>query len=176
MAASSGDREVKPDGIPLRGIPIREIPRRVQQLPSWHGGRVEIKINITTLDHIYLFAHDTFTYSKWAVHVLQMAVRVIKIIQSINPKEAPMLKVLRVTGRVIKLIGGAVGVGGWASGLIDPAICAIVGGSAYILGDAVVLIGDVSDDGKLNNSFTLDEETAKPVAANTATSTNGKKN
>lgn len=68
-----------------------------------------------------------------------------------------MVKILKVVGRIGKMVGAAVGVGGWATGLIDPALAVTIGGVAYFVGDGIVLAGDVLDDGQLNKSFTLDE-------------------
>lgn len=69
-----------------------------------------------------------------------------------------MVKVLKVVGRIGKMVGAAVGVGGWATGLIDPSLALIIGGVAYFIGDGIVLTGDILDDGQLNSSFKLDNE------------------
>lgn len=67
-----------------------------------------------------------------------------------------MLKFLKLAGRATKIIGVAVGVGGWAASMVSPEIGAIVAGGSLIVGDLIVFGGDLMDDGKLNKSFTID--------------------
>jgi hypothetical protein len=68
-----------------------------------------------------------------------------------------MIKIFKVTGRIVKMAAGAVSVGGWATGLLDPLTAAVIGGVCYFIGDGIVLAGDLVDDGKVNGSFSLDE-------------------
>lgn len=147
--------------------PIPPFPRKertVKTLPGWHVKKVTITIDVSLLDRARLLAHETITYSKWAVLLIRLAVRTVQIIQSLNRKDTLMIKVLKVAGRVVKMIGTAVGAGGWALAFIAPEVGAIIAGASFILGDTIVLIGDVVDDGKLNSSFTLrDEKTAKAI-------------
>ena len=153
-----------------RDITIRTIPKfpskghAVKTLPGWHGKKVKITIDVSLLDRARLLAHETITYSKWAVLLIRLAVRTVQIIQSLNTKDSLMIKVLKVAGRVVKMIGTAVGAGGWALSFIAPEVGAIIAGASFIVGDAIVLVGDIVDDGKLNSSFSLhDEKTAKAV-------------
>lgn len=71
-----------------------------------------------------------------------------------------MTKILKVAGRIVKMAAGAVAVGGWATGLLDPMTAGLIGGVCYFLGDGIVLAGDLVDDGKINGSFTIDEQPA----------------
>jgi hypothetical protein len=148
------------------GIPIRRTPVEIPALPSWHQKHVPVRIDVSLLDRAGLLLSEVITYSKWSVLVLRTAIRVIQILQLPQRKEPLMLKVLRVVGRVVKMAGTAVGVGGWALSFLSPEVAGIIAGVSFFLGDGIVLSGDIIDDGKLNNSFTLEEEetaAAKPA-------------
>lgn len=67
-----------------------------------------------------------------------------------------MVKILKLLGRGVKIVGMAVGGGGWAAGMVDPQTGLWIAGLSVIAGDVIVMVGDYSDDGKLNQSFKID--------------------
>lgn len=69
-----------------------------------------------------------------------------------------MTKVLKVIGRVVKMVAVAFSLGGWAVNFVSPELALAIGGIAYFIGDGIVLSGDLLDDGKLNNSFQIEGE------------------
>ena len=68
-----------------------------------------------------------------------------------------MIKVLKLAGRGIKIVSMAVGAGGFLGGVLDANTALIIVGACNILGDGIVFAGDWADDGKINQSFSIDQ-------------------
>lgn len=74
------------DDIPIRGID--ELPRKplvIKELPTWTQDAPRPVVSVSILDKATLYFHEKIEYAKWAMVLLSLVIRTIRIIQ--NAKE-----------------------------------------------------------------------------------------
>lgn len=144
---------------PIEPFPTKKVDPHtveIQALPDFALSVPPGKVVISFLDRGYLYIVQTVEYSKWIIALLRIVGALGIFYASLNPKEKISMKALKIGGKLLKIIGGAVGVGGFLSGFVSPELAAIIYGSCMVLGNAIQLAGDIMDDGKVNNSFSLE--------------------
>lgn len=78
---SRSDR-ITADDIPVHGIPLFPTkPLEIKQLPDWTKDARPPVVTVSLFDRMTLFASEQIRYAKWAMVVLWIVVKAIRIIQ-----------------------------------------------------------------------------------------------
>lgn len=138
---------------PIEPWPTKTLAERVasydiQPLPYDHKLQ---KVELTIGEKLYI----TYTKSKMILAGIVLTLKLLSLIEGAKESNT-MLGTLKIFGRILKMVGAAVGAGGWMSGLVSPDIAAGVFAVTIFIGDAIVMIGDFLDDKKFNKSFSID--------------------
>lgn len=77
--------EIEPRPIPL----FKTKPVEIPELPPWIQEKINdpLKVHVSIFDRFYLLAHETITYSKWALVLLRFTIALILFIQKLRREE-----------------------------------------------------------------------------------------
>lgn len=145
---------------PVDPFPVQRIDPHVidvRALPDYALGVPPGKIVISYLDRGYLYVVQAVEYSRWTIALLRIIGALGLFYASLNPKERHMVKALKIAGKLAKIVGGAVGLGGFLSGFLSPELSATIYAGSMVVGNIIQFGGDLADDGKINNSFSVEE-------------------
>lgn len=153
-----------PKPLPVEPFPTTKIDVHrvaIRALPDYALGQPPDRVTVGLLDRAGLLIVDTITYTRGAAAVLSLVVRLILIYQSL--KEGPM-KVLTFIWRGTSVIGAMFTAGSVFYGLVPAEVALYIVAGAVLAEKAVVIIGDVLDNKKLDGSFKPDapDTEAKP--------------
>jgi len=148
----------RPDPMP-RGIdPFRtggHQPQQPQPLPSTSTDGLRLVYSrVGTLHEMWhgasVWVDDQVTMARWTVAILRLYFEISGFLT--QKQEAGKMQVLITTMKVLKLLGVAVGTGGFLSGMLSPETAALIAGASYVGGNALYFIADWMDDRKINKS------------------------
>jgi len=146
-----------PAPMPIEPFPTGKIDVHrvaIRALPDYALGQPPDRVTVGLLDRAGLLIVDTITYTRGAAVALATVVRLILIYQSL--KEGPM-KILKFIWRGASVIGATFTAGSVFYGLVPADIALYIVAGAVLAEKAVIVIGDVVDNKKLDGSFKPNE-------------------
>jgi hypothetical protein len=91
------------------------------------------------------------TMARWVVALLRLYMQLAPVIDSQQKTGGKMATLIMVL-KVLKLVGVAVGTGGFLVGLLAPETAALIAGASYVAFNAVYFAADWLDNKKLDKS------------------------